>query len=79
MKIDKDTHVLFYVEPYLGRSAGFKEKSALLADWYCHSEAQLIHEAVGMAMGASLKYRRFRIAAYNADNGGTLHTFNHVN
>ena len=69
-----ETNVIFYCEPFISRNAGYKSKNILLADWYCHSKEEIISQVIGMVMGARLKYKRFRVSAYNAETGELIHS-----
>lgn len=69
-----ETNVQFYFEPYINRSAGYKSKNTLLADWFCHSKEEIISQVIGMVTGARLKYKRFRVAAYNAETSELIHS-----
>ena len=68
-----ETNVRFYFEP-LKKAGYFEERHTLLADWFCHSKEQVTHEVIGMVTGARLKYKRFRVAAYNAETGELIHS-----
>lgn len=66
-----ETNVKFYFEPLKGRNC--ERKHTLLADWFCRSEEEIISQVIGMVTGARLKYKRFRVAAYNAETGELIH------
>ena len=68
-----EMNVKFYFEPY-ERQGVYKEKNTLLADWYCHGMDEIIAQVIGMVTGARLKYKRFRVAAYNAETGELIHS-----
>lgn len=68
-----ETNVKFYFEPY-EKQGVYKEKHTLLADWFCHSKEEITSQVIGMVMGARLKYKRFRVSAYNADTNELLHS-----
>lgn len=63
----------FYFEPY-EKQGVYKEKHTLLADWFCHSQEEIKSQTIGMVMGARLKYKRFRVSAYNAETGELIHS-----
>ncbi len=68
-----ETNVKFYFEPYEKKYV-YKEKHTLLADWFCHGKEEIISQVIGMVIGARLKYKRFRVAAYNAETGELIHS-----
>lgn len=67
-----EINVRFYLEPLKGKNY-YEPKHILLADWFCHSKDEIISQVIGMTIGAQLKYKRFRIAAYNAKTGEIIH------
>ena len=68
-----EINVRFYFEPL--RKAGYYESQhTLLADWVCHSKEEMISQVIGMVTGARLKYKRFRVSAYNAETGELIHS-----
>lgn len=67
-----EINVRFYFEPL--RKAGYYESQhTLLADWFCHSKEEIVSQVIGMVTGVRLKYKRFRVAAYNAVTGELIH------
>ena len=67
-----ETNVKFYFEPLKGRNC--ERKHTLLADWCCRSKEEIISQVIGMVTGARLKYKRFRVTAYNAETGELIHS-----
>lgn len=66
-----EMNVKFYFEPLRGRNC--ERRHTLLADWCCRSKEEIVSQVAGMVMGARMKYKRFRVAAYNADTGDLMH------
>lgn len=66
-----ETNVKFYFEPLKGRN--YERKHTLLADWCCRNKEEIISQVIGMVMGARLKYKRFRVSAYDAETGELIH------
>lgn len=68
-----ETNVQFYFEPY-ERQGVYKEKHILLTEWWCRSRKEIVMYVMAMLIGAHLKYKRFRVAAYNAETGELIHS-----
>ena len=69
-----ETNVIFYCEPFISRNAGYKSKNILLTEWCCRSRQEIVMYVMAMLVGARLKYKRFRVSAYNVETGELIHS-----
>lgn len=66
-------NVQFYLEPYKNRNEGYKTKFLFLAEWFCNDINEIKTAAAGMVIGCSLKYKRFRVSAYDKEGKNLTH------